>query len=87
MMWPRWSKFEEEYDRGAYCLHSYSTYTQKQCSQRHLGIDTIGIRIYGVWIINIRYADDAAADNMDDLQQVVNVVRQQKFMIEEPWKE
>lgn len=36
----------------------------------------MGIKINGVWINNIRYADDAVliADNIDDLQQMVNMV-------------
>jgi len=39
----------------------------------------MGIRVNGVWINNVRYADDTVliADNIHDLQQLVNVVGEQ----------
>ena len=39
----------------------------------------MGVKVNGVWINNIRYADDTVliADNIHDLQQLVNKVGEQ----------
>lgn len=44
--------------------------------QESLGDKEIGIKVNGVWINNIRYADDTVlvADNIDDPQQLVDLV-------------
>jgi len=38
----------------------------------------VGVKVNGVWVNNIRYADDTvlAADNMEDLRDILGTVRE-----------
>lgn len=69
-------KFAKECVKDVSFLHFFSTYTWKKIFQLALGNETRGIKVNGISINNLRYADDTAilADNIQDLQDMVNLI-------------
>lgn len=62
------------------CMLSLLLFNLYSIFQEALVDETAGIKVNEVWVNNIRYADDAVliADNINDLQNLLNVVEKQR---------